>query len=267
MVAVPHAGRDYPAALLNDARVPQSVLSQLEDRFADRLVEPLADKGAVVFIAERARAWLDLNRGPREIDPAMIAGPPPRDLQPSPRVRGGLGLIPRRAGSGPLLWRRPLPMADIEARIADYHRPYHAALAEALESAKAQYGMAILIDCHSMPSLRAGPNGPAPTIVIGDRFGTTASPVLSDAVAAIARSNGHAVARNHPYAGGYTVEHHGRPGRGLHAIQIEIDRCLYLDAALDQPGSGLKAMQAMLAAIYTLLANTPESLIRPLAAE
>ena len=154
VVSVPHAGRDYPPALLANSLLPEPVLARLEDRFADRLVAGAAALGATVFIARRARAWIDLNRDERELDAAMIVPPPrPDRLIASVKVRGGLGLIPRRIGGSGEILRQRLRPADVEARISSDHRPWHATIAEALAAARARFGIALLLDLHSMPPI------------------------------------------------------------------------------------------------------------------
>jgi len=255
VVAVPHAGRHYPDWITDNAALPVSRLSQLEDRYADLLALPLAQRGATVIVAETARAWIDLNRDPREIDPAMILNPPRDGFIASARTRSGLGLIPRRLGGTVELWRSKLRHQDVQGRIAGQHLPYHQAIHDALASACRRFGMAILLDCHSMPPLRAEYGDEPAGIVIGDRFGRSASPALSAAVEEVALGHGQIVSRNDPYAGGYSLDLHGRPTRNIHAIQIETDRSLYLDDALDQPGPGLERMQAVVAAMFDRLSS------------
>ena len=250
VVTVPHAGRDYPAALADGARVPVERLVALEDRYADRLIADVVADGAVALVARRARAWIDLNRDPRELDPEMLA-PPPADSLPSPRVRGGLGLVPRRiAGVGEIYGAR-LDLAAVHARIVTDHAPWHAAVAEALAAARARFGVALLIECHSMPPL--GPH--APVIVLGDRFGRSAHPDIVAAAEQALGATGLSLARNAPYAGGYTLDRHAAPARGIHAVQIEFCRSLYLDAQRREPGSGLPAIRRLLAATARAMAD------------
>ena len=237
VVAVPHAGRCYPPAIERDRAVAREVLAQLEDRHADRLIGPLLAGKAVGIVAQVARAWIDLNRA--ETD---IAG----TASESARARAGLGLIPSRLGGRPL-WRSGLSTADVAARIAGVHRPYHRAVAQALAEAQVAFGYAVLIDCHSMPPiLRAGQ---PPRIVVGDRHGASAAPEVSRAAVAAAAATGLTVARNTPYAGAYALDRHGHPDRGIHALQIEIDRSLYLDAADAPSPHGIALVGERLAAI------------------
>lgn len=249
--AVPHAGRDYPPALLALARVEQPMLARLEDRFADRLADGLIATGAAVFIARPPRAMLDLNRDEREFDPGMIADLP-RGVHPqdSAKVRGGIGLVPRRiAGSGHL-WRVALPYAELARRITAIHRPWHAALTQALVTAQARFGAALLVDLHSMPPLAGRHGERAPDIVLGDRFGRSAAARVTALAADVARAHGFTPAINTPYPGNYTLDRHGRPAQGIHALQIEIDRSLYLDTALDSVvDTGLAGLHRCLAAM------------------
>ncbi len=258
VIAVPHAGRHYPRALLAAARLPLAALETIEDRHADLLVTQTVQAGAVAIVARMARAFVDLNRDEREIDPAILAeAPPPGTLLNSAKVSGGLGVVPSRIAAGGAVWQRPFAAEAIEARMVLVHRPYHAAVAAALDEALAVHGVAILLDCHSMPSI-AGP-GPRPQVVIGDRHGRSAAPHLVDAASCAARRMGLTVARNAPYAGGHTLDRHGRPRAGVHAMQIEIDRALYLDAAHRAPGPELAMAQRLLAAIGSALIDAAQA--------
>jgi len=255
VLSVPHAGQDYPEALLADAAVPAERLRLLEDRHADKLIMALLERDATAIVAHRARAWLDLNRDPRELDSGMIAGLPSTQNLITTRSKGGLGLIPRRLGNSGELWRRKFSASEISQRIAGHHQPYHAAISAALSNAHQRFGIAILLDCHSMPPIRATGGGTSPIIVIGDRFGQSAGSTFTDCVEAVARRHGLGLARNAPYAGGYSLDRHGRPPRGVHAIQVEIDRSLYLDESAQSPGKGLAAMQFFLGDVFDALVN------------
>lgn len=262
ILSVPHAGRDYPPALINALGVPFEQLLPLEDRHVDR-VASLARRDETMFVARRPRAWIDLNRGEHERDPAVDLGADPK-TQPggSSKLRGGLGLVPRRASGTTTLWRRRFSAAEVDARIAGDHRPYHAALSTALRSAQNRFGRVVLLDIHSMPPI----DGPDPErIVIGDRFGRSASTATVALVESVVRSHGVRFGLNSPYAGGHILDTHGRPDGRIDAIQIEIDRALYLDAALDRPGAGLVATAALLRSIVTVL--TEEIVSLTLAAE
>jgi len=256
VLSVPHAGRDYGAQLLKASRLNRAALETLEDRLVDRLVWRATAAGATAFIARAPRAEIDLNRDAREIDPALIAPPlPSGSLVQSARSRGGLGLIPSRiAGAGPI-WRERIARAELNRRIDTIHVPYHAALEAALGHARARFGEAILLDCHSMPP-RARPDSdgqPMAAIVFGDRHGTTIQPDLLDCALAASRALGFRSACNAPYAGGYTVIRHGRPQQGVHALQIEIDRSAYLDEDLRTPGPGFEGVSRLIAAVVQAL--------------
>lgn len=264
VVAVPHAGRAYPPALLAQARVAKAVLEGLEDRLCDLLATGAVADGATVFVARAPRAWLDLNRGERELDRAMLSPPPPPDaVEASVKVRGGLGLVPRRGSGGAELWRGRIAAADIGARVAALHRPWHAAIATALAAAHARFGVAVLLDLHSMPPLP----GDGAAIVLGDRFGASADERFVACVERTAAAAGRRSRRNAPYPGGHTLDRHGTPGAGRHALQLEIDRALYLDAGLRRPGTGLAATRRLVTAIVRALADETTADALPLAAE
>lgn len=243
VISVPHAGRNYPTSILDHARNGRESLERLEDRLADLLVHGLISAGHCVFVARPARAVIDLNRAENEIDPGMVSGAPFRaPFLASAKVRGGLGLIPRRLSSIGDLWKGSIAWDEVERRIAQYHRPYHSALDRSLAMARERFGLAILLDVHSMPPLSLGQES-APAVVIGDRFGRSAGARLSSLAAEIATAHGLKAAQNHPYPGNYLLERHGVPSRNIHALQLEIDRSLYLDASLRWPASGLARLQ------------------------
>lgn len=254
LLAVPHAGRRYPQEVVARARVPMDRLRALEDRHAERLVDHAVAAGASAIVAHVARAAIDLNRDPREIDPAMIDGEiDTAGLLVSGKVRAGLGLFPRRLPSCGELWRARMTADDAARMIAEVHEPYHRAIAERIEATRRLFGTAVLIDCHSMPPLPVRQAGGPVRIVIGDRFGAGAAAAAVDLVMAVIDGVGLRAARNHPYAGGYTIDRHGRPRRQVHAIQIEYDRSLYLDAALNAPTGQVEGCGRLLAAIVAAL--------------
>lgn len=268
VLSVPHAGRDYSEALLAAARLPRSALEALEDRLVDRLVWRATAAGATAFVARAPRAEIDLNRDEREIDPALIAPPLPSGaLVQSARTRSGLGLIPSRIAGVGAVWRGRVSRDEYRRRVDTIHRPYHAALEAALEHARIRFGGAVLLDCHSMPPRPRTGDGPPPALVFGDRHGTAAAPAFIAAAAAAAEALGFVAARNVPYAGGYVVSRHGRPARGVHALQIEIDRSAYLDPELKEPGPGFDAATRLLAAVAAALAQALRAESEPLAAE
>ena len=256
ILSIPHAGRAYRPELLRAARLPQAALETLEDRLVDRLVWRATAAGATAFIARAPRAEIDLNRDEREIDPSLIAPPlPSGGLVQSARTRGGIGLIPSRiTGLGPI-WRERVTQAELTRRVETIHRPYHRALEAALGHARSRFGAAILLDCHSMPPRPQGEGGGGgvASVVFGDRHGTTTTPDLLDAAVSAATALGYRTACNTPYAGGYIAGRHGRPQRFIHALQIELDRSLYLDRDLRAPGPGFEGVCRLIAAVASAL--------------
>ncbi|MGJ3648623.1 N-formylglutamate amidohydrolase [Sphingomonas sp. GlSt437] len=251
VLSVQHAGRDYPPEMADQLRVPIAQLRPLEDRYVDALALA-ARRHETLFVQRAARAWIDLNRGERERDPKLDDGADARRTSiESHRLRSGLGLVPRRIASAGDIWRHRLRSADVDARIAACHRPYHGAIAKALNAARDRFGIAILLDIHSMPPL--GTEGPVARIVFGDRFGRSAAARFVSRMESIAEAAGLRHALNTPYAGGHLLDRHGQPSANIHAIQIEWCRSLYLDAALDQPGEGLpmaaRALRGMIDAV------------------
>ena len=251
VVSVPHAGRDYPdiAAML---RIPVDRLGALEDRYADLLAENAIRDGATALIANTPRLWIDFNRAETDLDPGMMLGGHGGGIPQSDKVRGGLGLIPRRLGALGDIWNAPLTPHDALTRIATHHRLYHAALAKALAACRARFGAAVLIDLHSMPSL---PGFGAADIVLGDRFGTSADSRLVAVARDALIASGLRTAINAPYAGGHILTRHGRPGEGIFALQVEVDRRLYLDAGHVAPGPGLARLQSVIARVAAALAD------------
>jgi len=233
----PHSGRDYPAGLVRRSRLTRQGLRASEDVLVDALFAAAPQHGAPLLAATAPRAWLDLNRAPADLDPALIKGVRPQGL--NQRVVAGLGVIPRVVSEGAEIYRGKIAREEAEARIRSVHEPYHAMLDKLLARARDAFGIAVLFDCHSMPSeaLRAVPRvqGRCPEIVLGDRFGAAASRALVRFTQRAFERGGFVVARNAPFAGGYITQRYGRPSQGVHAIQIEIDRGLYLDQVRLEP--------------------------------
>lgn len=225
LMTSPHSGREFPAAFLSASRLNVAQLRRAEDAFVDDLLAGVT--GVPVMRARFGRAFLDLNRGPDELDPAMFDGALKVAHAAGERVAAGLGVLPRIAGHGLDIYRRRLAPGEAETRLASLHRPWHARIAALLARARARHGHAMLIDCHSMPQ-PVGVN--PPQIVLGDRFGQSASPALVTLIEAHFSTAGWRVARNRPYAGGYTTVCHGDVANGIHAVQIEIDRSLYMES-------------------------------------
>ena len=251
LLSVPHAGRDY-APYEIQLRVPLSAIRPLEDRYADRLADEATKQSVPTIIANAPRLAIDLNRAPDDLDPAMIRGRGNSGAPLSAKARGGLGLIPSRLANTGSLWRTALDPRDAEARLRDIYHPWHGTIADHLASARAIWGGVLLIDLHSMPPLD-WPD--APQIVIGDRFGRSASSHIAETVAAFLSGAGYRVASNAPYAGGHMITRHANPAANIHALQIEIDRQLYLDAALDRPAAGLPAIQMLIANLIAAVSD------------
>ncbi len=253
----PHSGRVYPAAFLAASRLGQQAIRRSEDSFVDELFAPVVARGAPLLKANFPRAWLDVNREPYELDPAMFAGRLPTYANiRSVRVAGGLGTIARIVSETEEIYARPLAVEEALSRIEHVYKPYHAALGQLLSRTRAGFGLAVLIDCHSMPStVRGLAVRPRPDVVIGDRYGASCAGGLADLVTDIFTSFGYSVCRNKPYAGGYITEHYGRPAHGFHALQIEINRALYLDEQTLERSEGFVRVREDLAAVVDALAD------------
>lgn len=261
VLSVPHAGRDYPQALLAAIRVKPAALTVLEDRYVDS-VALAAVSGEVCLVQHRARAWIDLNRAEHERDPKLDDGADAvATAAPSAKLRSGLGLVPRRVAGCGDIWRRRLSGADVDARIAADHRPYHQAVGTALAAARARFGTAVLLDIHSMPPLTT--DGSGARVVLGDRFRKASAARFVARIEAELLASGIAIALNTPYSGGHILDRHGAPSAGIHAIQVEFDRSLYLNAAMNAPGPGLAAVAALLRRMIDAIAD--EALATPFA--
>ncbi len=251
--ASPHSGRRYPAELLAGSKVSLISLRRSEDAYVDELFASAPAHGALVLAASVARAYVDVNRDPGELDPDMFEQ---RPLTTTPatsaRVQAGLGAIPRICGDGQPIYRSKLSLADAERRISEVHSPYHGALRGLVEQTKAQFGCAVLIDCHSMPSSARGAH--APDVVLGDRFGASCHASVIALAEATLRRLGYRVARNAPFAGGHTTQTYGRPHQHAHALQIEINRALYLDERTLERTTGYARVRADMTRLVEALA-------------
>ncbi len=256
--ASPHSGRVYPASMMAQLTAP--AIRRSEDALMDALIAAAPAHGARVIAACLARAFFDVNREPWELDPAMFADELPAYARArSARVAAGLGSIARVVCEGQEIYGRKLSFAEAQGRVEAVHRPYHRALAALIAEVRAAHGLAILFDWHSMPAAAASAaarGGEACEIVLGDRFGCSCAPAISRQVETALTEMGYKVARNVPYAGGYTTEFYGRPGRRVHALQIEISRALYLDEATLAATAGFAALQADLNRLFARLAAT-----------
>ena len=258
--ASPHAGRLYPPSFIEKSRLSATSLRRSEDAYVEELFAPAVTLGAPFVAARFPRAYLDANRAPSEIDTQMFDGEltTPVDA-PSARVAAGLGVIPRIVRDGAEIYREKLSPEEAETRLARLYRPYHAALAQLVNATLAQFGTCVVVDCHSMPSAAA-----IPEIVLGDRYGTSAIPALMRRAEIAFERHAFTVQRNVPYAGGYTTFIHGKPPRGLHAIQIEINRAAYLDEERIVPGPRFEDVCARVAAaLGELTAMDPALLAAP----
>lgn len=267
----PHSGRDYPNDLMAATRLGREAIRRSEDIFVDDLFAFAPGFGAPLIRARFPRAYLDVNREPFELDPKMFSDALPEFANSaSLRVAGGLGTVPRIVAENEEIYRGMMPVAAAMRRIDAIYRPFHKSLKTLLMRTREQFGFAILIDCHSMPSsVRALPGGRRPDIVIGDRYGTSASSRFVAMATSHLSVFGFDVARNKPYAGGYITEHYGRPAIGLHAIQIEINRGLYADESNFRPHHGFLRLKEQLSGFVERFAAdvAADYSARPAAAE
>ncbi|MBY0225819.1 MAG: N-formylglutamate amidohydrolase [Hyphomicrobium sp.] len=227
----PHSGRIYPQSFLDQSRLDAMALRRSEDCYVDELFIRAASRGATLLSARFPRAYIDANREPYELDPELFVEPLPDWANArSVRVAGGLGTIARIVSDGEEIYDGPLALSDALLRVELLHKPFHAVLRSLLDRAQRNFGYAILIDCHSMPSAHMAHAGvQRPDFVIGDRFGTSCDLRLTKLIRSIMTELGYEAQLNRPYAGGYITEHYGRPLRGVHAVQLEINRGLYMD--------------------------------------
>jgi N-formylglutamate amidohydrolase len=259
--ASPHSGGHYPPSMMESLRLDLSALRGSEDSLVDGLIAPAPQRGVTVIHAHVARAFVDLNREPWELDPAMFEDELPDFARArTARVAAGLGAIARMAG-GKEIYRRKLTFAEAKDRIEAVHRPYHDALARLLAQARATHGVALLVDWHSMPSAAARAPGGRDgrrkgdcDIVLGDRFGAACAPALTALAEKAFSALGYHCVRNAPYAGGYTTEHYGRPSRRTHALQVEINRALYMDEATRLANDGFARLRDDIAVVTERLA-------------
>ncbi len=267
----PHSGRHYPARFLAMTKLDANAIRKSEDCYVDELFGAAVALGAPMLAANFPRAYLDVNREPWELDPRMFREPvPPHCNIRSARVAGGLGTVPRLVGEGLDIYADRLPLAEALSRIETVYKPFHAALKKLLATTHADFGFAVLIDCHSMPaSIRVGEAGLRPDFIVGDRFGTSAAAELTRTAIALLSGMGYRVVHNKPYAGGFITEHYGRPARGMHALQIEVNRGLYMDERSLRRTAGFDALADDMARFCADLMAMPDDhlLGLPLAAE
>lgn len=258
--ASPHSGRCYPADFVAASRLDPLALRRSEDSFVDELFAAVPRHGAPLIAARFPRAFCDPNREPYELDPAMFSEPlPPHANTRSPRVAAGLGTIARVVASGAEIYRERLPVAEVERRISQYYRPYHARLRALVDETRRRFGWSLLVDCHSMPSV----GGPMDRdtglsrvdVVLGDCFGAACSAEVTAVADAAFRERGYRVVRNTPYAGGFTTRHYGQPRNGSHALQIELNRALYMDEARHEKSRDFERVAADMEHVAARLAT------------
>ena len=267
--ASPHSGRDYPWHFIRRTNLNEHTVRSSEDAFVDQLYDCAPQFGAPFLKAGAPRAFVDLNRSRDELDPALIEGAQRQGH--NPRVASGLGVVPRVVANGKAIYSGKITMAEAERRIDQYWRPYHEALEAQLDQAHLMFGEAILIDCHSMPHeamdtvARSGIR--RPEVVLGDRFGAAAEESVVDRIEAAFVRAGLAVTRNTPFAGAYITQHYGRPMRRRHAVQIEIDRALYMNEQLIRPNSNFESFRTLLQSVIAEIADIGRPAEKSLAAE
>lgn len=266
--ASPHSGRDYAWSFLRTTVLDEHTIRSSEDAFVDQLFDCAPQFGATFLKAGAPRAYVDLNRSIDELDPALIEGQ--QRTGQNPRVASGLGVIPRVVANGRAIYRGKISNDVAQKRIADYWVPYHQMLQKLLDSAHNTHGQAVLIDCHSMPHeamdgvARGGMR--CPDVVLGDRFGASASNDVVDRIEAAFVAAGFSVTRNLPFAGAYITQAYGRPSRGQHAVQVEIDRSIYMNEKLIRPNGAFDDVRASLRTVISEIAQIGQGRV-PLAAE
>jgi N-formylglutamate amidohydrolase len=260
----PHSGRVYPQSFLNQSRLDATTLRRSEDTFVEELFAGVLERGAPLMLAHCPRAFLDLNREPYELDPRMFDGRLPAYVNTrSMRVAGGLGTIARVVGDAQEIYARRLPVNEALRRIENLYKPYHKALDRLMQRTRRRFGHAVLVDCHSMPSAHAGRDDqPKADFVIGDRYGTSADGFVADIIDRSLRGLGYAVARNKPYAGGFITEHYGNPSTQMHAVQVEINRALYMDERRLVKSEGFDRLTSDLMRVVDTLATESADMLR-----
>ncbi len=271
--ASPHSGRMYPPSFLRGSVLDHRVIRSSEDAFVDRLLEPVTGFGAPLLAATVPRAFVDLNRAPDELDPAVVEGVTVGAH--NPRISSGLGVVPRVVAGGRAIYRGKIPRHEAEARVRTCWQPYHDALADLMATARRDFAQAILIDMHSMPhealdtiaAIGARSGLRRPEVVVGDRYGTSASSEIVARVEAAFDAVGFRVVRNTPFAGAYIAQTYGRPQAGHHAVQVEIDRSLYMNEREIRPNGNFDGFRRTLAGVLEEIAAIGRPVAGALAAE
>lgn len=266
--ASPHSGRAYPWSFIRRTNLDEITLRSSEDAFVDRLFDAAPLNGAPFLTAVAPRAWIDVNRSSEELDPALIEGI--KKSAHNPRVSSGLGVVPRVVANGRAIYSGKISRKEALSRIAEVWQPWHDALTQLMDDSVALFGEAVLVDCHSMPheaiETLSHPRGARPEIVLGDRFGAAASAEIVDRLEAAFSAAGLRVARNAPFAGAFVTQHHGRPARNRHVVQVEIDRALYMNEQAIRPNNNYAAFKAMIDRIVADVTNIGRKDL-PIAAE
>jgi N-formylglutamate deformylase len=261
----PHSGSVYPHAFLKSVRLDVTALRRSEDSFVDELILGVIARGYPLMRAHFPRCYVDVNREPYELDPRMFDGRLPSFANTrSMRVAGGLGTVARVVGDSQEIYAQRLPVDDAIRRIEGLYKPYHRALRRLFTRVHRDFGAAVLIDCHSMPSTAgAKDERPRADIVLGDRYGTSCVAIIAETIEATLRERGYVVSRNKPYAGGFITEHYGNPAAGLHAIQLEINRALYMDERRYERSASFATLATDLELLADRLAGIPVQELRP----
>jgi N-formylglutamate amidohydrolase len=255
----PHSGRVYPPEFLNVARLDLTTLRRSEDSFVDELFAGVVRRGHPLMRAHFPRCYVDVNREPYELDPRMFDGRLPSFANTrSMRVAGGLGTVARVVGEAQEIYDERLPVGEALRRIEGLYKPYHRALRRLMTRIHRDVGAAILVDCHSMPSAAGNKDErPRADIVLGDRYGTSCAGPVTDTIEQALRECGYTVSRNKPYAGGFITEHYGNPAAGLHAVQLELNRALYMDERRYERSASFAAVAGDLVEMAECVAQIP----------
>jgi N-formylglutamate deformylase len=258
----PHSGKNYPADFLAASRLDATAIRRSEDSFVDELFAAGPRLGVPLLAAGFPRAYCDVNREAWELDPAMFLDALPGFVNAaSPRVSAGLGTIARIVGTGEPIYRGKMRFAEAQARIAGCWEPYHEALRGLIADTAGAFGACLVLDCHSMPSAPAPRAGKLPDVVLGDVHGTSCAPAVTAFVERKLNQLGLNVRRNDPYAGGYITRHYGRPRDGVHVLQIEFLRSLYMDEAAFTPHGGFGGLAAKLTAFVAAMVEVTPVLL------
>lgn len=268
--ASPHSGRVYPPEFIAASKLGVLKLRGSEDAFMDEVFAAAPDWGAPLLCARFPRAYVDVNREAFELDPEMFSDPLPDYVNTSsPRITAGLGTIARVVTDGEPIYHAPLRFADAKRRIETLHQPYHKALKGLIEATKRRFGGCLLIDCHSMPSgmepasgTKAGDGARRLDVVLGDCFGAACAAAITDTAQQTLEAMDFTVARNKPYAGGFTTRHYGRPMDGIHVLQIEINRALYMDEKRIKRGAGLPELKRRIGQLMRALVDIDPAILK-----